>query len=156
MAPEEIRLKIELVPSTSWYDNLRKYATEETWDKIRKAAYADYGYRCGICDAKGRLNCHEIWEYNDEKYIQILKGFVALCDMCHHVKYIGLAGILASEGKLDYEKVIKHFMKVNDCDRRIFEEHKKRAFEQWRSRSSHEWHIDLGAYENVIQRASKK
>lgn len=155
MKSKELRLKIELVPSTSWYDNLRKYTTKEDWDKVRKAAYANYGYRCGICGTEGRLNCHEIWEYDDKKYIQKLKGFIALCDMCHHVKHIGLAGILASEGKLDYEKVIEHFMKVNKCDRTIFERHKEKAFEQWEKRSSHEWQVDLGEYDNIIKSKSK-
>jgi len=114
---DKLKLTIELVPSTSWYDNLRKYTSKEDWDKIRKRTYAEYGNRCGICEAEGRLNCHEIWEYDDKKHIQRLVGFIALCDMCHHVKHIGLAGILASEGKLDYEKVVEHFMKVNNCDR---------------------------------------
>ena len=206
MKPKELRLKIELVPSTSWYDNLRKYTTREDWDKIRKAAYqtapkpiyivqilhfatirqlltkikcflprkdkkykicthtssygtvcyANYGYKCGICGAEGRLNCHEIWEYDDKKHIQKLSGFVALCDMCHHVKHIGLAGILASKGKLDYEKVVEHFMKVNNCDRDAFEKHREKAFEHWRKRSSHEWQVDLGEYEDIIQVTSKK
>ncbi|KAF5437681.1 hypothetical protein C5S35_02845, partial [Candidatus Methanophagaceae archaeon] len=38
MKSKELRLKIELVPSTSWYNNLRKYITKEDWDKIRKTA----------------------------------------------------------------------------------------------------------------------
>ncbi len=49
MKSKEIWLKIELVPSTSRFNNLRKYTTKEDWDKIRKKAYANYGYRCGIC-----------------------------------------------------------------------------------------------------------
>lgn len=76
--------------------------------------------------------------------------------MCHHVKHIGLAGILALEGKLDYEKVVEHFMNVNNCDRRTFEEHKKRAFEKWREQSKHEWHIDLGEYKSIIQNEAIK
>lgn len=151
MKSKELRLKIELVPSTSWYNNLRKYITKEDWDKIRKTAYANYGYRCGICGAEARLNCHEIWEYDDKKHIQKLKGFIALCDMCHHVKHMGLARIFASKGKLDYEKVIEHFMKVNKCDRIIFERHKEKAFVQREKRSSHEWQVDLGEYNDIIK-----
>ena len=81
--------------------------------------------------AEGRMNCHEIWEYDDKNHIQKLLGFIALCSMCHHVKHIGFAGILAREGKLNYEKVVEHFMTVNNCDRRTFEEHRKRAFLIW-------------------------
>jgi len=146
-----LKLKIELVPFTSWYNNLRKKTTKENWDKIRKKAYADNRYRCGICGGKGRLNCHEIWEYDDKTHTQKLDGFIALCNMCHHVKHIGLAGILASQGKLNYEKVIEHFMKVNKCDRRTFEVHKKKAFEKYHERSQFQWKIDLGEYRNVIR-----
>ena len=28
------------------------------------------------------MNLHEIWEYNDEKHIQKLEGFILLCEMC--------------------------------------------------------------------------
>ena len=149
-------LTIELVPSTSWYNNLRKYMSKEDWDKIRKRTNAEYGHRCGICGAEGRLNCHEIWEYDDKKHIQKLMGFIALCYMCHHVKHIGLAETLSSEGKLDYEKVVKHFMKVNNCDYKIFKKHRERAFDEWRKRSQHEWCVDLGEYEDMIKSASKK
>jgi len=153
---KELKLRIELVPSTSWYNNLRKVLPKSDWDKIRKKAYAKYEYRCGICGAKGRFNCHEVWEYDDKKHIQKFLGFIVLCGMCHHVKHIGLAGILTSEGKLDYETVVEHFMKVNNCDEKTFKEHKESAFDEWRKRSQHEWHVDLGEYENIIQGASEK
>lgn len=152
MNENELKLKIELVPSTSWYDNLRKQISKNNWDKIRKQVYSNYNHKCGICGINGRLNYHEIWEYDDKKHIQKLIGFIALCDLCHHVKHIGLAGILASEGKLDYEKVVAHFMNVNNCDRKLFEQHHKEAFAQWRERSTHERQVDLGDYTDVIER----
>jgi len=148
---KELKLTIELVPSTSWYNNLRSVLPKSVWDKIRKKTYAKYGYRCGICGAKGRLNCHEIWEYDDQNHVQKLVGFIALCDLCHHVKHIGLASILASEGKLDYERVVEHFMKVNGCDRKTFERHRREAFDQWRERSRYDWNVDLGEYESLVK-----
>jgi len=148
---KKLRLTIELVPSTTWANNLRKYMSKKDWDKTRKKAYAKAGYRCEICGREGRLSCHEIWEYDDKKHIQKLAGFIALCTMCHHVKHIGLAGILARDGKLDYEKVVEHFMVVNKCDRRTFEEHRERAFRIWEERSKHDWQIDLGDYNHIIQ-----
>lgn len=143
-------LTIELVPQTSWYNNLRQVLSKEAWDKIRKETYAEYKYRCGICHAKGRLNCHEIWEYDEKNHIQRLAGFIALCDLCHHVKHIGHASILASKGKLDYERVVENFMKVNKCDRKTFEKQKQMAFDQWHKRSQEEWHVDLGKYGDLI------
>ena len=156
MKPRELRLKFELVPSTSRCDNLRKRIPKKDWDKIRKSTYANYGHRCGICGAEGRLNCHEVWEYDDEKHIQKLKGFIALCNMCHYVKYMGLVGILAYKGKLGYEKVAEHFMKVNSCDRTILERHAEEVLDQWGKRSKHDWQVDLGRYKDVIPVTSKK
>jgi hypothetical protein len=145
-----LKLEIELVPATTWYTNLRKVLPPEEWDRIRKKAYREQGYRCGICGAQERLSCHEIWNYDDDKHVQTLVGFVALCNMCHHVKHIGLAGILASEGKLDYSKVIKHFMKVNNCDYSTFETHRIDAFRKWEERSQYQWKVDLGMYNVYI------
>ena len=147
-----MRLKIELVPSTSWYDNLRKQISKTEWDKIRKQSYADANHKCAICGAEGRLNCHEIWEYDDNTYDQSLKGFIALCNDCHMIKHIGFAGIQASKGLLDMDKLIEHFMKVNSCDRETFEKHKDDAFAQWRERSTHDWQVNLGSYKDVIKR----
>lgn len=149
---KELKLTIELVPATSWYNNLRGVLPKSVWDKIRKRTYTEYGHKCGICGAEGRLNCHEIWEYDDQNHVQKLAGFIALCDLCHHVKHMGLAAILASEGKLDYERVVEHFMKVNGCDRKAFEEHRTKAFDQWRERSQYEWNVNLGEYEGLVER----
>lgn len=145
-----MKLSIELVPSTSWYNNLRKALLKEEWDRIRKKCYTNAGFKCEICGAKGMLNCHEIWKYDDEKHIQKLEGFIALCELCHHIKHIGLSGILASEGKLDMDRIIEHFMKVNDCDRKAFEQHEREAFSDWKKRSSHDWKVVLGEYEKMI------
>lgn len=141
-----MKLEIELVPATTWEVNLRKVLSQSKWNRVRKKAYADYGYKCGICGAKERLNCHEIWEYDDINHIQILRGFIALCDMCHHVKHIGRASILAKEGKLNHLKVVEHFIKVNNCDFSTFEKHREEAFNKWAERSQSEWIVDIGDY----------
>ena len=105
-----------------------------------------YGYKCGICTSNGRMNCHELWSYDDRRHVQKLDGFVALCDGCHHVKHIGLAGILATRGKLDYGEVVEHFMKVNRCSWQAFERHRSDAFALWKERSKFEWKVVVGDY----------
>ena len=97
------------------------------------------------------MNLHEIWNYDDKKHVQKLEGFILLCRMCHHVKHIGLAGILANQGKLGYDRVIEHFCKVNDCTKKEFEKHKAKAFEIWRERSEYEWNQDFGKYKEFIK-----
>ncbi len=143
---QPMKLTVELVPETSWYSNLRKAMPRAQWDKLRRKVYAEYGHRCGICGAGGRMNCHEVWKYDDDDQTQRLDRFISLCDMCHHVKHIGFAGVLAGEGRLDFEKVVEHFMNVNRCDRATFEEHSREAFAVWRRRSRHRWTVDLGEY----------
>lgn len=147
---KDLKLTIELVPQTSWYNNLRKVVTPQTWDAIRRQAYRDAGYRCGICGARGQMNCHERWAYDDDAHVQTLLGFIALCSLCHHVKHIGLAAILAAEGELDYEEVIAHFMRVNECDRATFEAHRQHAVRVWQERSQAAWTVDLGDYAAVV------
>lgn len=146
---EDLKLTIELVPSTSWGNNVRSAVPRSAWDKLRRKTYADYGHKCGVCGAQARLNCHEIWRFDDRKHLQMLVGFIGLCDMCHHVKHLGEAGLLAAEGKLDYEKVRQHYMRVNACDRQTFEAHKAAAFGQWRERSGTEWTVDLSRLQQL-------
>jgi hypothetical protein len=141
-----LRLTIELVPETCWYSNLRDVLPRPAWDALRRQVYAASGYRCGICGAKGTLHCHEVWHYDDQTHIQRLEGFRALCTLCHHVKHIGLAGLLASQGKLDYQAVVQHFLAVNGCSQAVFQQHYRAAFAEWRERSRVEWQTDLGDF----------
>ncbi len=143
----EMKLEIELVPKTSWWNNLRKNLPKSEWDKIRKKTYSDYNHRCGICGDHSRMNCHEIWNYSDETHIQRLDGFIALCTRCHHVKHIGFARILANQGRLDYDKIVEHFMRVNDCSENDFLTHRTKAFQIWEERSQYKWDIDLADFQ---------
>lgn len=145
-----LKLSTELVPSTSWWNNLRKKISKSDWDTLRRQVYTDYGHKCGICDASGRLNCHEVWDYNDTEHIQTLVGFIALCDMCHHVKHLGLASILAFDGKLNYDDVIDHFCQVNNCSVSVFEKHRDDAMRRHSRRSCYEWSVRLGEYSYLV------
>ncbi len=146
-----LRLTIELVPETSWYSNLRNRVGREVWDKIRYESYRDAGYKCSVCGrGKASLYCHEVWEYDDDKHIQKLKGFVALCLACHMIKHIGYAGIQSEAGKLDYNGLVRHFKRVNNCSYGDFVMARDIAFEVWEERSWHEWTIELGEFGGLI------
>ena len=148
-----MKLTAELVPSTVWFSSLYRLMSRETWNSIRDGIIRENGRKCQICgETDGIMNLHEIWEYDDANHVQKLKGFVLLCRMCHHVKHIGLAGILADEGKLDYNEVIKHFCKVNSCSKKDFKKHVDRAFEVWKERSKHQWKQDFGKYKGLIKK----
>jgi len=148
-----MKLTAELVPSTVWYSSLYRLLPREVWNSIREGIIAEKGRECEVCDeVNGKMNLHEIWSYDDAKHIQRLDGFILLCEMCHHVKHIGLAGILANEGKLVYDEVIKHFCSVNGCSEKDFHEHVRNAFMVWEKRSQHEWEQDFGEYSKFIQK----
>src|SRR6266487_5815389 len=152
---DHMRLTIELVPQPCWNSNLRSKMTRANWDHLRTLVYATYNDRCGILHASRHisgvtLHCHEIWHYDDEHHVQRHTGFIALCEMCHHCKHIGLAGIRASEGKLDLQQVIEHFIRVNQCSREAYEAHSKEMWHTWRERSQHQWTTDLGTYASLV------
>lgn len=152
-----MKLEIELVPSTVWYSSLFRLLPREIWDSVRNEIIREKGRKCQICgETEGVMNLHEIWNYDDEKHIQKLEGFILLCRMCHHIKHIGLAGILANEGKLDYDEVIEHFCKVNGCTRKEFEEHRTKAFDRWGRRSLHQWKQDFGKYKRFIRKPEEE
>lgn len=148
----ELKLEIELVPRTAWWSNVRSILLRRDWDALRQRVYREYGHRCAICGADGMIHCHECWSYDDINLVQTLTGFVALCPLCHHVKHLGHAGILAQEGKLDYDSVISHFLEVNGCSREVFEKHRETAFALWSERSRHQWKLAIALGLDVPRR----
>ncbi|MGD0978603.1 MAG: HNH endonuclease [Candidatus Bathyarchaeia archaeon] len=148
-----MKLTAELVPSTVWYSSLYRLLPREVWNSIREGIIAEKGRVCEICgEENGKMNLHEIWNYDDAKYIQRLSGFILLCEMCHHAKHIGLAGVLANEGKLDYNEIARHFCKVNGCSEKEFTKHVDDAFRIWKKRSQHQWTPDFGEYGKYLKK----
>lgn len=98
----------ELIPYSMHYKNVRAIMSAENWKIVAKKAYAKANYKCDICKTKGRMECHEIWHFDDQKLKQTLVGLTALCCDCHRVKHIGLAKRMGH-----YDTTIKHMAKVN-------------------------------------------
>ena len=141
------KLSIELVPSTSFFKNLRSEVTKEKWDNIRRDCYRKASYVCEICGDKGDhhpVECHEIWEYDDKNHIQKLIGLISLCPACHSCKHIGLSKMRGLE-----EECIEHLMKVNSISRKKVEEMIKNAFEKWGERSKYNWKIDISKISEI-------
>lgn len=138
-----IRLTIELVPSSAWQNNLRTILKPAMWKSIRSVAIKKKGDKCAICDRKGKLHAHEVWEYDDENKIQKLKDILPLCYMCHSVKHIGFTGFQQSRIGGDIEKFIKYFMSINKVDRKTYQEHYNEELKKFEDRSKYEWQLDL-------------
>lgn len=136
-----MKLTIELVPRSSWMNNVRAVLTAKQWDALRRVVYDKAWNVCEICGGEGPkhpVECHEIWEYNDKTGIQKLAGMIALCPSCHQVKHFGFARISGKE-----EQAFKHFMKVNGFKKKEAEKAIISAFELWGKRSTMEWKLDL-------------
>jgi len=144
-------LTIELIPSSSFYNNVRSNVTKAQWDKIRKKSYEKAGHKCEVCKDKGtnqgfrhNVECHEIWEYNDKAKKQTLTGMVSLCPRCHEVKHIGLAQI---KGRFDL--AVEQLMKVNDISLQEAHEYINSSFEVWSKRSEHDWELDIAYLDEI-------
>lgn len=137
----ELKLSIELVPSSSWFNNVRAILTDKQWDIVRSQVSAQAYYICQICEGVGPkhpVECHEIWHYDDKKFIQKLEGMIALCPDCHMVKHIGYA---QTQGRGD--RALKHFMKINGLKKKTAEKCVEEAFAKWALRSQKDWTLDI-------------
>ena len=132
------RLTVELVPRTCWFRNVRSEVSSSDWSRLRRDILEKAGHRCEICGAGGRLECHEIWEYDEGKHVQRLAGLVALCQRCHEVKHIGL-----SEVRGHRARAMEHLARVNGWSREDAELYIEVVFETWHRRSGHEWTLDI-------------
>ena len=138
-------LTVELVPKTCWWSSVRTTVKKEEWDKIRFISYEAANHKCEICGDTGKnqgykhnVECHEIWEYDDENKIQKLIGLISLCPTCHQVKHIGRAIAI---GK--HQEAYNQLAKVNKWTKQQVEQHILESFEIHRERSKYEWDLDI-------------
>ena len=141
-----MKLTIELVPSTSWFSNLRSLLSSTEWDKIRKGCYKNANFKCEVCGGVGDkhpVECHETWEYDETNGVQKLISLIALCPNCHKTKHYGFAKISGKE-----KEIKKHFMKVNNITEKIADEYINEAFKEWERKSKIEWKLDISILES--------
>jgi len=136
-----MKLTIELVPKSSWMNNVRKVLSVTQWNALR-GTVCDAAYNiCQICGETGPkhpVECHEIWHYHEKTFVRKLTGMIALCPSCHMVKHFGFAQV---QGKGDL--ALKHLMKVNKLSKKEAEAYIEQAFETWHNRSQQKWTLDL-------------
>lgn len=135
------RLTVELVPKPTHFINVRSETTRATWDAISRQVYRAAGYRCEICFGRGEehpVECHEIWQYDDERWTQKLVGLIALCPMCHRCKHWGKA---AQDGFT--ADCFAHLCRVNGWGAVRAKEYLTAEFARMRARSAHAWLMDL-------------
>ena len=148
------KLTIELVPSTSWYSNVRSNVTKKEWDTIRKKSYDLADNKCEICWSTGlkqgyrhRVECHEIWHYDDELNTQTLTGLVSLCPNCHKTKHVGLARIQGLENI-----VINQLVTVNNITKIEAINYIDESFNVWQQRSAKKWKLDITYLDDFMKK----
>ena len=135
------KLTIELVPSTTWGENLRSMLSKSEWDRIRKSVYEKAKNKCEICGGVGPkwpVECHEIWQYEEESKTQFLRGFIALCPKCHQVKHMGRT-MSIGKGK----QATQHLARVNGWSIQDAQYYIEVMFEIWHRRSQENWTLDI-------------
>jgi len=136
-----LRLRIELVPTSCWYSNVRSIVKKNQWNRIRKEVYAKAAFLCEVCGEKGSshpVECHEVWIYEQEISTQRLGSFQSLCPSCHEVKHMGLARL-----KGNGEKALNRFVKINKLDKVTSGKILSAVIKQWQIRSRMKWKIDV-------------
>lgn len=134
-------LGINVIPSTSWFNNVRSHFSKEDWDRLRRACYRKAGYKCEICGGKGEewpVECHEVWEFNEKTQIQKLIRLISLCPMCHKCQHPGLAHMQGFG-----QAVITHYAKVNGISESEARKDYNEANKVWEKRSELEWDLDI-------------
>lgn len=131
-------LKIDLVPKTSWGNNVRSLITDMEWDIIRHEVYRRAYYTCEICKTiTKKLHCHEVFSY-DPPDQQVLIGLKALCIRCHEVIHYGHSTLIQRE------KEAKEWLgKVNGWNDFEVQDHISEAFLEWHHRSRIKWQLDI-------------
>ena len=127
---KKYKLFFEMVPEECWRGNLRSYLPPKAWEVIRKDAYKRAGYQCSVCGAKGRLEAHERWSYDESKALQKLEDVVALCSRCHEVVHVSRSYLFGKE----YD-VMEQFQKVNRCSQMEYHEALIAANEAYKKRN---------------------
>lgn len=150
MGSHILKLTIDFIPKSCWDANIREHMAKSNWNKLQKEVLKEANNTCKICGSNRKVGCHEVWQYDDKKSIQKLKGFQAICRMCYAVEHFGMSQVLAIRGYLNLNEVIKHFCKVNDVSWDEFNKHKEKAFVKHRERSSKKWKTDFGKWSKLV------
>lgn len=141
-----MKLEIDLIPTTAWGKNIRNALGRTKWDKLRKEVLANQGNTCSTCNSTEKLQCHEVWEFNDKTGVQTLKGFQASCSLCHLGSHFGLAQKLANQGHANLENIVTHFLEVNEISFEQSQEHLAEAGSIFIKRSQQEWEQNFGEW----------
>jgi hypothetical protein len=135
------RLRVELIPKTSWYADVRELMDEAAWERISREVLDRAGGGCEICgarDPRQPMECHGVWRLEDRVRVQRLVRLIALCPDCHHVENMGFANMHGGG-----TRARAHLARVNGWTLVQSDAHVAEAFRVWARRSQGPWVIDV-------------
>ena len=144
-------LFVDLIPATSWFDNVRSAVSERDWYRIRHMVYRRAGQRCEACGAGADkaagifMEAHERFAYQigvgAASGAQVLRRLICLCSRCHQVTHFGRTSLGRPQAE---DSALAHLMAVTGMDVGQARAHVAEAFRVWDERSQREWAVDLG------------
>jgi len=151
-----MKLNIELIPKRQWGKNCRTLLKQSQWDKIRKYMYEKKNYQCEICKGQGKkhpVECHEVWKYKGKT--QKLVKLEVLCPTCHKVKHIGRIEFsrgYSKKAEKYYQKILKHFRKINKISKSKAQRKIQEAFIQNSYRSEIKYKVDIKLAKKLLKK----
>ncbi|GEK38296.1 hypothetical protein ACFFRT_12920 [Enterococcus thailandicus] len=95
-----------VVPKALHYINPRKIMGEAKWKKLRKEYQIKADHHCMICKEYVKhvpgdwLELHEKYDYDFDKLIQRLTGYISICHSCHAYIHEGLLNVQLRKGEV--------------------------------------------------------
>jgi len=149
------KLKIDLIPKTSFYENVRNHVDQEIWDKLRRYCYRKACYVCEICGGVGPehpVECHELFSY-ESNGIQKLVRLMAVCPLCHKCYHIGRTNVI--EGPTMVPVCLRHIAKVNGWTYKQAQQYITYASSKYRQRSTVDWTLDISLVDALLTEIEK-
>ena len=110
------------------YLRRQKKLYSEDWDIIRRKVYARDGYRCLLCDKKGKINAHHIIPVAIS-HDNTLSNLITLCSKCHRkLEAIGYKILKEGGHRADVRRV--EFSMIAEAKRKRHEKYKKKLEEE--------------------------
>lgn len=138
--PAQPVLLPDMLPSSTWENNLRYALQEAEWDRLRKFCYQAAGNACVACGSPGEphVEAHEAWSFDEKTGVQKLKGILCLCPTCHKAKHLGFANRI---GRL--RQVLDRLKWLNDWDDTQLQRGLADVEARQRVLSARTWQLDL-------------
>jgi hypothetical protein len=144
-------LFVDLVPSSSWTNNVRSLVSPANWQRIRVFVSERANRTCEICHSRpSRLDAHERWSYDETTSIQKLERIICLCPLCHIATHYGRARIAGQQDRADAQ-----LMRINGWDAPQLHAHVSDAFRIWTLRSAMPWTLDVSIVASAVPMKSR-